>query len=123
MAALEVPLHPVLLLFAYGVQRSEFRIPASAFLCESEEIEINSRGGRDGFGQGYIRPGRRCQTIADRVVATGSLVQRKVGGSRNGEIAMLDFLASPKITVASIMEADVELTAAAARGRCAVAPQ
>ena len=29
----------------------------------------------------------------DRVVATGSLVQRKVGGGRNGEVAMLDSLA------------------------------
>ena len=73
--------------------------------------------------QADIRLDRRREAIVDRVVATGSLVQRKVGGGRNGEIGMLNFLASPKVTVASVMEADVQLTAAAARGRRIVAAQ
>lgn len=73
--------------------------------------------------QGDIRLDRRRKAIVDAVVATGSLVQRKVGGGRNGEIGMLNFLASPKVTAASIMEADVRLTAAAARGRRIVAAQ
>lgn len=73
--------------------------------------------------QGDIRLDRRRDAIVGRVIATGSLVQRKVGGDRNGEIAMKNFLGSPKVTVASIMEADVRLTAAAARGRRIVVPQ
>lgn len=73
--------------------------------------------------QADIRLDRRREAIVDRVVATGSLVQRKVGGGRNGEIAMLNFLASPKVTVASVLEADVRLTAAAAKGRRIVAAQ
>lgn len=73
--------------------------------------------------KGDIRLDRRREAIVERVVATGSLVQRKVGGGRNGEIGMLNFLASPKVTVASVMEADVQLTAAAARGRRIVAAQ
>ena len=73
--------------------------------------------------QADIRHDRRREAIVDRVIATGSLVQRKVGGGRNGEIAMLNFLASPKVTVASVMEADVQLTAAAAQGRRIVAAQ
>lgn len=73
--------------------------------------------------QADIRLDRRREAIVDRVVATGSLVQRRVGGGRNGEIGMLNFLASPKVTVASVLEADVQLTAAVARGRRIVAAQ
>jgi hypothetical protein len=73
--------------------------------------------------RGDIRLDRRRETIVNRVVATGSLVQRKVGGDRKGEMAMKNFLASPKVTVASAVKADVELTAAAARGRRIVAAQ
>lgn len=72
---------------------------------------------------GDIRLDRRRQTIVERVVATGSLVQRKVGGNRNGEMAMKNFLASPKVTAAFTVKADIELTAAAARGRRVVAAQ
>lgn len=73
--------------------------------------------------KGDIRLDRRREAIVASVIATGSLVQRKVGGDRNGEIAMLNFLASPKVTAASVLEADVRLTAAAARGRRIVVPQ
>jgi hypothetical protein len=73
--------------------------------------------------RGDIRLDRRRGTIVRRIVATGSLVQRKVGGNRNGEIAMRNFLGSPKVTVDAVMEADVQLTAAAARGRRIVAAQ
>jgi len=72
---------------------------------------------------GDIRLDRRRETIVESVVKTGSLVQRKVGGGRNGEIAMLNFLASPKITVDAILAKEVALTAAAARGRRVVAAQ
>ncbi len=73
--------------------------------------------------QGDIRLDRRRDAIVTRIVATGSLVQRKVGGDRNGEIAMKNFLGSPKATVKSVIAADVALTAAAARGRRVVAAQ
>jgi len=73
--------------------------------------------------RGDIRLDRRREAIVESVVKTGSLVQRKVGGNRNGEIAMLNFLASPKVAIGDILAADVGLTAAAARGRRVVAAQ
>jgi hypothetical protein len=73
--------------------------------------------------QGDVRLDRRRDAIVTRIVATGSLVQRKVGGDRNGEIAMKNFLGSPKATVGSVIAADVALTAAAAKGRRIVAAQ
>jgi hypothetical protein len=73
--------------------------------------------------RGDIRLDRRREAIVDRVVSTGSLVQRKVGGDRNGEMAMKNFLASPKVTVASAVKADIHLTAAAAKGRRIVVAQ
>jgi len=73
--------------------------------------------------QGDIRLDRRRDAIVNGIVATGSLVRRKVGGDRNGEIAMKNFLGSPKATVESVMAADVALTAAAAKGRRVVAAQ
>jgi len=73
--------------------------------------------------QGDIRLDRRREAIVDRVTATGSLVQRKVGGGRNGEIAMLNYLASPKVTAGHILAPGVQLTSEAARGRRIVVPQ
>ena len=73
--------------------------------------------------KGDIRLDRRREAIVARVVATGSLVQRKVGGDRNGEVAMLNFLASPKVTAGDILAPDVTLTKAAACGRRVVVPQ
>lgn len=73
--------------------------------------------------RGDIRLDRRRETIVGQVVATGSLVQRKVGRDRNGEIAMAHFLGSPKVTVSSVLDADVRLTRAAGRGRRIVAAQ
>jgi Transposase DDE domain len=78
---------------------------------------------REEAGVGDIRLDRRRNVIVERVVKTGSLVQRKVGGGRNGEVAMLNFLASPRVTIGDILAADVALTAAAARGRRIVVPQ
>ena len=73
--------------------------------------------------RGDIRLDRRRDTIVDRIVMAGSLVQRKVGGDRNGEMAMKNFLGSPKSTVETIIAAEVALTAAAAKGRRVVAAQ
>ena len=57
--------------------------------------------------QADIRLDRRREVIVDRVVATGSLVQRRVGGGRNGEIAMLNYLASPKVAAEAILAPSV----------------
>ena len=73
--------------------------------------------------QGDIRLDRRRDTIVNGIVTTGSLVQRRIGGDRNGEIATKNFLGSAKITVASIIAPDAALTAAAAKGRRLVAAQ
>ena len=102
--------------------------PSPVFYASQEKTRLIREEAEMGLAKGQktqadIRLDRRREMIVGRVVATGSLVQRKVGGGRNGEIGMLNFLASPKVTVASVMEADVQLTAAAARGRCIVAAQ
>lgn len=73
--------------------------------------------------QGDIRLDRRREAIVASVVKTGSLVQRTVGGGRAGEVAMLNFLASPKVTAGGILAPDVALTKAAARGRRVAIPQ
>jgi hypothetical protein len=72
---------------------------------------------------GDIRNDRRRALIMKKVIAKGSLVQRKVGEDRKGEIAMLNFLKSPKTSPAYIMAPDVRLTAEAVRGRRIVAAQ
>jgi hypothetical protein len=53
--------------------------------------------------QGDIRLDRRRDTIINRIVTTGSLVQRRIGGDRKGEIATKNSLGSAKIAVASII--------------------
>ena len=72
---------------------------------------------------GDIRLDRRRDVIVEGVVKTGSLVQRKVGGDRAGEVGMLNFLASPKVTTDDILAPALRLTAQAARGRRIVAAQ
>ncbi len=72
---------------------------------------------------GDIRLDRRREVIVAGVIKTGSLVQRKVGGGRAGEVAMLNFLASPRVTIGDILAPDIGLTAAGARGRRIVAAQ
>jgi len=52
--------------------------------------------------------------LLDRIVETGSLVIRKIGGGRAGEMAAHRFLASPEVTVGEI----VETVGARAGGQC-----
>ena len=57
-----------------------------------------ARQGTDNARRYPAGPAARCNRERDR--GNGSqLVQRKVGGDRNGEIAMKNFLGSPKATV------------------------
>jgi hypothetical protein len=73
--------------------------------------------------RGDIRLDRRRDAIMNGIVTKHTLVEHKVGGDRAGEIAMLNYLASPKVGVKDVIAPDVELTAEAARGRRIVAAQ
>jgi hypothetical protein len=73
--------------------------------------------------RGDIRLDKRRELIVRSAIGKVSLVQRKVGGDRAGEIAMLNFLASPKTSPAYIMEGDVRMTAESVPGRRIVVPQ
>jgi hypothetical protein len=73
--------------------------------------------------RGDIRLDRRREVIMNGIVTRHSLVEHKAGGGRAGEVAMLNYLASPKTGIKDIMAPDVGLTAKAARGRRVVAAQ
>jgi hypothetical protein len=75
---------------------------------------------------GYFGDVRREQAGADlleRVVATGSLVLRQVGGDRAGELSAHRFLGSARVTPAEIVDTVGRRTAAACAGRRIVAAQ
>jgi Transposase DDE domain len=77
-------------------------------------------------GIGYFGDVRREQAGAnlfERVVATGSLVLRQVGGDRAGELAAHRFLGSARVTPEEILAAVGRRTAAACAGRRIVAAQ
>ena len=61
--------------------------------------------------------------VFDRIVATGSLVIRQIGGDRAGEIAAHRFFDSPEVTPEEIIETLSERTARQCAGRTIVAPQ
>jgi Transposase DDE domain len=75
------------------------------------------------YSFGDIRLDRRGDIITEQVVATGSLVLRRFGGGRDGELAAGRFLASPKVTPEAIIDVHATRTAAAAQGRRIVAVQ
>ena len=75
------------------------------------------------YGFGDIRLDRRGEAVSEQIVATGSLVLRRLGGGRDGEVAAGRFLGSPKVTVEAIIDANSARTQAAARGRRIVAVQ
>lgn len=75
---------------------------------------------------GYFGDVRREQTgatLLQRVVATGSLVLRQIGGDRAGELSANRFLGSARVTPEEILETVGRRTAAACAGRCIVAAQ
>lgn len=75
------------------------------------------------YSFGDIRLDRRGDLMTERIVATGSLVLRRFGGGRDGELAAGRFLASPKVTPEAIIDIHATRTAAAAQGRRIVAVQ
>jgi Transposase DDE domain len=75
---------------------------------------------------GYFGDVRREQAgtiLLERVVATGSLVVRKIGGDRAGELSAHRFLGSAHVTPEEILETVGRRTAAACAGRRIVAAQ
>ena len=80
----------------------------------------------EGFRIGLFGDVRREQAGAalfEGVVATGSLVLRKIGGDRAGEMSAHRFLGSARVTPEEILETAGTRTAAACAGRRIVAAQ
>lgn len=77
--------------------------------------------GRRGAATGDVRLDRRGAWLIERIVATGSLCLREVGGTRGGEMGAHRYLSSPKITVEAVLAPHVARTAAAVSGRRVVA--
>jgi hypothetical protein len=75
------------------------------------------------FGVGDIRVSARGEWLLDRMVATGSLVARRIGVTRAGEMAVHRFLSSPYVSVDSIVETLAARTAEQCAGRRVVAIQ
>jgi hypothetical protein len=75
------------------------------------------------YSFGDIRLDRRGEAVTQQIVATGSLVLRRFGGGRDGEVAAGRFLASSKVTVEAIVDTNSARTQVAARGRRIVAVQ
>src|SRR5260370_44264 len=79
----------------------------------SEGIGIFGAGGQ----------AERGAWLFERIVATGSLVLRTVGGNRAGEIAAHRFLDSPRVSAAEIIETLGRCTGERCRGRRIIAVQ
>ncbi len=75
---------------------------------------------------GYFGDARRAAmgtTLIERVTETGSLVVRKLGGDRAGEMAIHRFLAAPSVTTVEIVQTLASRTVAACAGRRIVVAQ
>ncbi len=65
----------------------------------------------------------RGSWLVDRIVATGSVVLRRIGGDRAGELATHRFLDNERVSPAAILDAFAQSTREACRGRRIVAVQ
>lgn len=72
---------------------------------------------------GDRRRDARAEWLLERIVATGSLVLREVGGKRSGEMAAHRLLSSEDVEPAALMAPHVARTASACKGRRVVAAQ
>jgi hypothetical protein len=72
---------------------------------------------------GDVRLADRGEWMMDRIVATGSLVLRRVGGDRAGEVASHRFLDNARVRAEAIVDALAWRTVAACAGRRVVAVQ
>ncbi len=72
---------------------------------------------------GDARRDERAAWMLDRIVATGSLKLREIGGTRSGELAAHRLLSSGQVEPAALLTPHVQRTAAACKGRRIVAAQ
>lgn len=72
---------------------------------------------------GDARRDERAAWILDRIVATGSLVLREIGGTRSGEVGAHRLLSSEDVDATALLAPHVARTAAACKGRRVVAAQ
>src|SRR6267378_644167 len=80
----------------------------------------------EGFHIGYFGDARRQRagaTLCERVVETGTLVLRRAGRDRRGEMSAQRFLASSDVTHQEILATAGQRTASACAGRRIVAAQ
>jgi len=61
--------------------------------------------------------------VLERVVTTGSLVLSRIGGDRNGQVSVGNFLGSRRVTPEEIVKTAAKRTAGACAGRRIVVPQ
>lgn len=81
---------------------------------------------RQGAELGHFGDARRAamgSTLIERVMETGCLVIRKLGGNRAGEIAIHRFLSAASVTTGEMVDTLASRTAAACAGRQIVAVQ
>ncbi len=79
--------------------------------------------GRSKAVLGDVRRDERAAWMLERIIATGSLVLREVGGSRSGEMAAHRLLSSSKVDPQALLAPHYARTAAACTGRRVVAVQ
>ncbi len=76
-----------------------------------------------GFSRGDVRTAASGARFLEQIVATGSLVLRKLGETRAGEMAAHRFLSSPHVSTGGILEAFSDRTRQASAGRRVVVAQ
>jgi Transposase DDE domain len=75
------------------------------------------------LGRGDPRVEARSVELFERIVSTGSLVLKTIGGTRSGEVAVQRLLSSPRLSVDTIIEASSMRTVRACAGRRVVCAQ
>ena len=78
---------------------------------------------KQGTGLGDVRLDERAALVFEQMVATHSVVLKKIGGKRAGELGVGRLLASEKAATRSLLAPHVARTAEAVRGRRIVAAQ
>ena len=109
-------LHPPLQ--GYGMQESDSIGIANLI----QGLGVHLAGGF-AMSFGDIRVAQRADWLVDRIAALGTLVLRRIGETRAGEMAVHGFLSSPYVSVAGIVETVAARTAAQCAGRRILAMQ
>jgi Transposase DDE domain len=115
--------------FCQESRREIFPIPEGIQVvihCRPGLLQGTVMGSDNAFHIGFFGDARRQRAGAalfERVVETGSVVVREVGGDRAGEMAAHRFLDSPHVTHEEILATAGQRTASACAGRRIVAAQ